>query len=95
MDVSKNRGKTPKMDGEKRENPIRIDDLGVPLFLETPICPLQGFPSLLVGYPYPEYKELIGPWHIWNSKFFLVNHSEVIPVGQVGKSSHLFQFWRC
>ena len=23
------------------ENPIKIDDLGVPLFLETPICPFQ------------------------------------------------------
>ena len=33
--VSKNRG-TPKW-MVYRENPIRIDDLGVPLFLETPI----------------------------------------------------------
>ena len=24
------------MDGENRENPIKMDDLGVPLFLETP-----------------------------------------------------------
>ena len=39
MDVSKNRGgKPPKMDGFIRENPIKIDDLGVSLFLETPIC---------------------------------------------------------
>ena len=30
-------GKPPKMDGEKMENPIKMDDLGVPLFLETPI----------------------------------------------------------
>ena len=39
--VSKNSGKTPKMDGEnngKPENPIKMDDLGVPLCLETPIC---------------------------------------------------------
>ena len=35
--VSKNRGKTPKMDGENNEKPIKMDDLGVPLFLETPI----------------------------------------------------------
>ena len=34
MDVSKNRGKTPKMDG-LMENPIKLDDLGIPLFLET------------------------------------------------------------
>ena len=36
--VSKNRGKTPKMDGENNGKPvIKMDDLGVPLFLETPI----------------------------------------------------------
>ena len=38
MDVSKNRG-TPKwMVYNLMENPIKMDDLGVPLFLETPIC---------------------------------------------------------
>ena len=37
MSVSLNGGKTPKMDGEKMENPIKIGDLGVPLFLEAPI----------------------------------------------------------
>ena len=41
MGVSKNRGiLPPKMDGEnngKPENPIKMDDLDVPLFLETPI----------------------------------------------------------
>ena len=38
MDVSKNRGKTTKMDGEYNGKPyIKMDDLGVPLFLETPI----------------------------------------------------------
>ena len=26
------------MDGLQREKPIKIHDLGVPLFLETPIC---------------------------------------------------------
>ena len=38
MDVSKNRG-TPKWMAYngKPENPIKMDDLGVPLFLETPI----------------------------------------------------------
>ena len=35
-DVSKNRG-TPKWMVKIMENPIRMDDLGVPLFLETPI----------------------------------------------------------
>ena len=39
MDVSKNRGKTPKMDGLFHGKPYeQMDDLGVfPLFLETPI----------------------------------------------------------
>ena len=38
MGASKNRGKTSKMDGENNGNPYeQIDDLGVPLFLETPI----------------------------------------------------------
>ena len=37
MSVSKNGGKPPKMDGENNGNPIKMDDLGVPLFLETPI----------------------------------------------------------
>ena len=35
MGVSKNGGKHPKMDGLFMENPIKMDDLGVPLFLET------------------------------------------------------------
>ena len=50
MDVSKNREKTPKMDEFIMENPIRMDDLGVPLFLETPKC-LSSFLSdyILVG----------------------------------------------
>ena len=36
MGVSTNRG-TPKWMVKKMENPIKMDDLGVPLFLETPI----------------------------------------------------------
>ena len=36
MGISKNRGKTPKMDGEYNGKPYeQMDDLGVPLFLET------------------------------------------------------------
>jgi len=36
MGVSKNRG-TPKWMVKIMENPIKMDDLGVPLFSETPI----------------------------------------------------------
>ena len=36
MGVSKNRG-TPKWMVYNAKKPIKIDDLGVPLFLETPI----------------------------------------------------------
>ena len=36
MGVSKNSG-TPKWMVKIMENPIKMDDLGVPLFLETPL----------------------------------------------------------
>ena len=37
MGVSKN-SDTPKLMVKIMENPIKMDDLGVPLFSETPIC---------------------------------------------------------
>ena len=37
MGVSKNRGGPPKWMVKIMENPIKMDDLGEPLFLETPI----------------------------------------------------------
>ena len=42
MGVSKSRGKTPKMDGENHgSKPYeQMDDLGIPLFLETSIYPI-------------------------------------------------------
>ena len=49
MDVSKNRGKTPKMDGENNGKPYCLmDDLGVPLFLETPILELPPTQDAIV-----------------------------------------------
>ena len=41
------------MDGENRENLIKIDDLGVPLFLETPIFE-YGWPSKNRGVLYTQ-----------------------------------------
>ena len=35
-------GKPPKWMVKIMENPIKMDDLGVPLFLETPICFLHS-----------------------------------------------------
>ena len=46
MGVSRNRGVSPKKWMVYNGKPIKMDDLGVPLFLETPIC--------LDGYPVPE-----------------------------------------
>ena len=39
--VSKNRGFSPKMDGENHGNLIKMDDLGVALFSETPIVAFE------------------------------------------------------
>ena len=44
MGVSKNRG-IPKWMVKPMETPIKMDDLGVPLFLETPICRVVPLPS--------------------------------------------------
>ena len=49
MDVSKNRGiLPPKWMVKIMEKPINMDDLGVPLFLETPIYTLYYIHSICI-----------------------------------------------
>ena len=57
MDVSKNSG-TPKWMVKIMENPIKMDDLGVPLFLETPIYPY-------INQPHSYTSCHVCPWVPW------------------------------
>ena len=73
------------------ENPIKMDDLGVPLFLETPICFCKTYSSLMDPMDIPVS---------WNIEFFLApriailffkspnfHHPSTIPL--LGGLSHL------
>ena len=54
MGVSKNRG-TPKWMVKIMENPIKMDDFGVPLFMETPIFSMNHeFVGLLPSTNLPQ-----------------------------------------
>ena len=59
LDVSKNRG-TPKWMVKIMENPIKMDDLGVPLFLETPTCNCDFVVVIFVA---PSYFPPQFPYH--------------------------------
>ena len=70
MGGSNNRGKTPKMDGEKNlKTLLKLMIWGVPLFLETPKCAMvkvvailgMGDVPPLIGNPYKGY---INPYGI-------------------------------
>ena len=64
MGVSKNRGKTPKMDGLFHGNPYeQMDDLGgktTPIFGSTPICNIHMHISIPRPFPRPS-----GRHHAW------------------------------
>ena len=67
MGVSKNRGGPPKWMVKIMENPIKMDDLGVHLFFETPkwhpFCGnqnlMQSFNLVIFGEIYPNKKTCI------------------------------------
>ena len=54
------------------ENPIEMDDLGVPLFLETPIFYLLQFPEEIPGVLPPGLQEFREPTLAVHSCWLLV-----------------------
>ena len=56
LGVSKKRG-TPNWIVKIMENPIKMDDLGIPLFLETPICFLDWYTSFDSFYMTHSYND--------------------------------------
>ena len=69
MDVSKKRGGTPKwMVKIMVPNPIKMDDLGVPLFLETPIYTcfnysrITSFHCFIRFSHHPRYQVMLSVW---------------------------------
>ena len=79
------------------ENPIKMDDLGVPQFLETPIC-IISFSSLIATVRLVA-RDFFSPpnqqgkaWRDWSWSDILVDGSEILlsPV-KVGSLSHYLQ----
>ena len=70
MGVSKNRG-TPKWMVKIMENPIKMDDLGVPLFLETPKSLCEGIALVVVVGLFPNL-DLFGSPTVLDSYFSLI-----------------------
>ena len=57
--VSKNRGGPPKWMVKIMENPIKMDDLGVPLFLETPKYVVNPGGANSMSHPFEKKRLLI------------------------------------
>ena len=72
---SKDRGNTPKWMVKIMENPIQMDDLGVPLFSETSISTFPAFPlSLLMS---KGRMEMILHTMVDNAKLILVLYPQI------------------
>ena len=73
--VSKNRGGPPKWMVKIMENPIKMDDLGVPLFLETPMFGyFWGWVFLYISRIHTAYigedSSILGTWNVWWEYFY-------------------------
>ena len=98
MDASKNRG-TPKWMVKIMENPIKMDDLGVPLFLETPIF----FGQVKGCYFFPRYsmgRTVYSPTFIIHFKPYLEQQKGITAVKSLdqlypcsSKPSFSHTFW--
>ena len=61
------------------ENPIKMDDLGVPLFLETPIWGFY-FPTLGAGYPAIAPKSLLSAGRFFSETVAAVSKEDSAPL---------------
>ena len=77
------------------ENPIKMDDLGVPLFLETPMWVWNQYETSVSIYSTSNYLRIFLRAEVWTSKILQVLHAahhkhccEVFPEA-------LYEFFRC
>ena len=89
MDVSKNRGKPPKWMVKIMETPIKMDDLGIPLFSETPISTsiMRPFSEVSIISFFPFGSRYVGQPFPGKGQFFFAtagtgNHVSPIPASR-------------